>query len=156
MQPRLPIKFAHLSGFLAIFVLSALSLTFAAAEAGEGVAVSWPDGTTNSVLVEEARGAISFEASPASTQLRRIDVSQARIPATVINLKLDQFQPLRLEVVDLQGNLVKTLAEGLWAEGDHQMAWHHENEHDVVLETGTYLVRLTPTLGATEGLAMGR
>lgn len=90
----------------------------------------------------------------ASTQLRKIAVSEASNPATVINLELDQFQPLRLEVVDRKGNLVKTLAEGLWAEGTHQMAWHFENEDGDLLEGGVYYVRLSPEPAATEGLAL--
>jgi hypothetical protein len=143
-----------LSGFVTLFVLSTLSLTFATATAGEGDVVSRLDGTSNPAPGNS--GALTFEANYASTQLRRIDISEAHIPATVINLKLQDFQPLRLEVVDRQGNLVKTLADGLWAEGDHQMAWHHQNEEDEILEDGVYFVRLTPELAGTEGLALGR
>ena len=154
MQPRLPIKFATLSGFVTLFVLSTLSLTFVTATAGEGVAVSWLDGT--GTIAAANSDAISFEANPASTQLQKIDLSEARIPATVINLELDHFQPLRLEVVDSEGSLVKTLAEGLWAEGSHQMAWHFENEDGEVLEGGVYYVRLSPEPAASDGLAMAR
>lgn len=154
MQPRLPNQFATLSGFVTICVLFTLSLTFVTATAGEGVAVSWLDRTpTHSPGTNDT---ITFEATHTSTQLRMIDVSEARIPATVINLELDEFQPLRLEVVDGEGNLVKTLAKGLWAEGNHQMAWHHQNEDDEVLESGVYFVRLSAEPTDTEGLAMAR
>ena len=154
MQPRVPIQFATLSHLVTLIVLSTLSLTFVTATAGEGVEVSWLDGTRT--IANATGAAISFEANPASTQLRRIDVSESSVAATVINLRLGQFQPLRLEVVDREGNLVKPLAEGLWAEGDHQMAWHHENENDEVLESGIYFVRLSPEPVAGDGLAMAR
>ena len=153
MQPRLPIQFATLSGFL-ILVLSTLSLTFAVATADEGVVVSWLDGTTNSVEEAKPASSISFRAAAATTQLRIVELGQADTPATVINLQLDRFQPIRLEVVDLEGRLVKTLADGLWAQGVHQMAWHHENQDDERLETGRYIVRLVPTDATAEGLAL--
>ena len=116
------------------------------------------DGTTSPVRAPMATDWISFEANQSTTrtQLRMVDVSRTTLIATVIDLELDEFRPLRLEVVDQDGRVVKTLADGLWAAGRHQMAWYHENEDDEVLETGTYFVRLTPTLGATEGLALIR
>jgi hypothetical protein len=155
MQPRLPIQFATLSGFL-ILVLSTLSLTFAPATAGEGVAVSWLDGTTDRVADEGTAPVLNFRAAPAATQLKLIELGLTDSPATVINLELDAFQPLRLEVVDMEGRVVKTLADGLWAQGHHQMAWHHENQDDEPLEGGRYIVRLTPTDAAAEGLALAR
>jgi hypothetical protein len=156
MQPRLPVQSLFGPLFTILIVLSALSLTFAPSAADEGVAVSWPDGTVAPTPMPVSSGALTFEANRVSTQLRIIDVAQARIPATVINLRLDDFRPLKLEVVDLDGNLVKTLADGLWAQGNHQMAWYHENQDEEVLESGLYVVRLTPDFAATEGLAMSR
>jgi hypothetical protein len=156
LQSRLPIRSLIGSRLPLFIVLSALSLTFAPAAANEGDAVSWPDGTVARVQPEVAQGAITFDTTRTSTQQKLIDISQTKLPATVINLKLDDFRPLKLEVVDLDGNLIKTLADGLWAEGVHQMAWYHQNEQDELLENGLYVLRLTPEPTAAEGLALAR
>ena len=149
MQPRLPIKFAG-TLLLSFVVLSVLLAPSSASEA------SGMDRATSTVRGPVGTDWISLKAHPAATQLRMVDVARTTLVATVIDLELDEFRPMRLDIVDLDGNVVKILADGLWAEGRHQMAWYHENEDDEVLESGTYVVRLTPTLGATEGLALVR
>jgi hypothetical protein len=88
LQSRLPIR-SLIGSLLPLFiVLSALSLTFAPAAANEGDAVSWPDGTVARVQPEVAQGAITFDTTRTSTQQKLIDISQTKLPATVINLKL--------------------------------------------------------------------
>lgn len=142
-----PTRFVSSRITLPLFVLSLLALTFATATAREGVVVSWTDGTTDTVQTVTVRApaaadAIEFEGVTPVPQLRLIDVAQATRPATVIDFRLDEFRPMRLAVYDLEGRLVRELADGLWASGPHRMAWHHENEQGEVLEHGVYVVRM--------------
>ena len=151
-----PTRFVSSRLALPLFVLSLLALTFATATAREGVVVSWTDGTTETVSAPVAADTIEFEASASVPQLRLIDVEQATRPATVIDFRLDDFRPMRLAVYDLEGRLVRELADGLWAEGRHRMAWHHENEAGEVLEGGVYVVRMICGESADTQVALAR
>jgi hypothetical protein len=146
------------SRFLAVlllFVLSALAPTFAHATAGEGVVVSWPDGTRESLRPDPQLEALAFGTDP-EPQLHLVDVSRATLPATVIDFELDAFRPLQLAVYDLEGRLVCQLAEGLYAAGSHRMAWHHENQDGEILKRGLYVVRLTTGPAHGEHLVLSR
>lgn len=152
---QLPTRFAppSTSHLLQILVLSALTLTFANATAREGVVVSWPDGTSEPVPAQNASDAIAFDASASTPQLRLVDVAEVTLPATVIDFTLAEFQPVRLAVYDLEGRLVRDLADGTYARGSHRLAWHHENEEGEVLEDGLYVVRLITGPAAEVALA---
>ena len=153
-----PTQFAPLSGsrLAPLIVLSALTLTFATATAREGVVVSWPDGTSEPVPAATDDDAIAFEAHASTSQLRLVDVGQTSLPATVIDFELDAFRPLRLAVYDLEGRLVRELADGLYARGAHRMAWHHENEDGELLDDGLYVVRMHAGPSESEALALAR
>ncbi len=158
MQPQFPTERAPRSGtrILSFEFLFTLSLTYSAANAFEGVVVARLDGTTHSVLTTMGADAIAFDNAGRTPQVRLVDVAQSTLPLTVIDFELDGFLTTRLEVFDLQGRVVRTLADGLWAEGSHRMAWHHENDAGEKLEEGVYVVRLSTDPGPTGHLTMAR
>jgi len=158
MQPQFPTERAPRSGtrILSFVFLFTLSLTFSAAHAREGVVVTRLDGTTHAVRTTMDSDAIAFDAAEQTTQVRLIDVAQTTLPLTVIDFELDGFLPTRLEVFDLEGRAVRTLADGLWAEGNHRMAWHHENDAGEKLEEGVYVVRLSTEQEPIGRLTMAR
>lgn len=154
-----PTRFVPLPGFrlaLQLLVLSALTLTFANATAREGVVVKAPDGTRTTVHAEEATDAVAFAADANRPQLALVDVARTTIPATVIDFELDEFRPVQLAVYDLEGRLVCELARGVYARGEHRMAWHHENQDGEVLEDGVYVLRMTTGARAGQDLALAR
>ncbi|HKK73274.1 MAG TPA: FlgD immunoglobulin-like domain containing protein [Candidatus Krumholzibacteria bacterium] len=87
--------------------------------------------------------------------LRLVDLGDVRAPATAIDFELASTRSLRLEVLDLEGNLVRTLARGTWAEGSHQLAWHHDADDGQTLDHGLFLVRIVAE-GTPSGLAAAR
>jgi hypothetical protein len=145
MQPQFPIEPAPRSGprILSFVFLFTLSLTFSAAHALEGVVETRSDGTAHTVRTPMDSDSIAFDTAGHTPQVRLVDVGQTTLPLTVIDFELDGFRPTRLEVFDLEGRAVRTLADGLWARGNHRMAWHHENDSGEQLESGIYVVRLS-------------
>ncbi len=87
-------------------------------------------------------------------EVRLVDLDGGT-PATAIDFELDTTRTLRLEVLDLQGNVVRTLAHGTWAEGAHRLAWHHDADDGEVIEQGLFVVRLVPE-HTDPGLATAR
>jgi hypothetical protein len=158
MQPQFPTERAPRSGstILSFVFLFTLSLTFSAANALEGVVVTRLDRTTHAVRMPMDANAIAFDSTDQTPQVRLVDVANSTLPVTVIDFQLDEFLPTRLEVFDLQGRVVRTLADGLWAEGSHRMAWYHENEAGEKLEEGVYVVRLTTNREPAGHLTMAR
>jgi hypothetical protein len=158
MQPQFPTERASSSGsrILSLVFLFTLSLTFSAAHALEGVVVARLDGTTHTVQAPMESDSIAFAVAGQTPQVRLVDVAQTTLPLTVIDFALGGFLPTRLEVFDLQGRVVRTLADGLWAEGNHRMAWHHENDSGEQLEEGIYVVRLSTDREPVGRLTMAR
>ncbi|ACY49597.1 HAF repeat-containing protein [Rhodothermus marinus] len=64
--------------------------------------------------------------------------------ATTITLRLPVAQPVRLEVIDLQGRSVRTLIDGWLPEGTHRVRFESRS-----LAPGLYLCRLQATSGPT-------
>ena len=156
MSERHPQRGSKHHRSLLLLVLSLLMLTFRPASATEGVVVSWTDGTTSTLAEPADSDAVRFGSTAGSDQLRVIYVSRAALPATVIDFALEGFRPTRLEVLDLDGEVVRTLADGLWAEGAHRMAWHHDTDQGRRLEDGIYVLRLSVESPATDSLALAR
>lgn len=78
----------------------------------------------------------------AQDDLAVIDLRQTGLPATAVDFRVERDQRLRLEVRDLDGRLVNTLADGLWAAGDHRLAWYHHDAAGKSVDEGLYVVRL--------------
>jgi hypothetical protein len=56
---------------------------------------------------------------------------------TVIGFNLREAGPVRLAVYDSKGQLVKTLVDGIMANGQHQVTWNADN-----LPAGIYYYRI--------------
>ena len=69
---------------------------------------------------------------------------QTRKGTTIIpvHFELEQSRELAIEVMDRDGHVVRTLADGLWARGDHVLAWYGEDDDGKSLTAGIYSVRL--------------
>lgn len=133
---------------LATFV--ALIVTFVAvapASAHEGqdfdavTVLARVDGRLEGVTFDRASSSTTLVASP-GRELRLIDLDRVDAPATAIDFALETEGALRLEILDLDGNVVRTLAEGTWARGSHRLAWQHDSEAGEGLEEGLYVARL--------------
>ncbi len=64
-------------------------------------------------------------------------------PVTRIAFALDRNGPVRLEVFDLQGRLVRTLADEPMTAGDHTVLWDGRADGGQPAASGTYVYRLT-------------
>ncbi|NNF07688.1 MAG: matrixin family metalloprotease [Candidatus Eisenbacteria bacterium] len=62
--------------------------------------------------------------------------------ATLITYNLPEASPVRLEVFDAQGRLVRTLANGVQAAGEHVVRWNGDMEDGGRAAAGLYIVRL--------------
>lgn len=109
------------------------------------------DGQVRSVQANRADASLRVGSGH---EVRLVDLDGGT-PATAIDFELDTTRTLRLEVLDLQGNVVRTLAHGTWAEGAHRLAWHHDADDGEVIEQGLFVVRLVPE-HADPGLATAR
>jgi flagellar hook assembly protein FlgD len=58
-------------------------------------------------------------------------------PSTLIGYDLPRDSHVSLEIFDLNGRLVKTLINGYFRAGKHQVAWNADQ-----ISSGIYLVRL--------------
>ncbi len=62
---------------------------------------------------------------------------------TTIRFALPVGAEVRLEVFDVQGRRVATLAQGQWEAGYHAVEWRQRSENGRRVEPGVYLYRLT-------------
>jgi hypothetical protein len=63
-------------------------------------------------------------------------------PATTIQFSLRQPSDVELAVYNLHGQLVTTLAAGVWPAGRHAVTWHGDNAAGRPVASGVYLARL--------------
>lgn len=64
-------------------------------------------------------------------------------PATRIPFQLDRRAAVRMEVFDIQGRLLKTLADAVFEVGRGEVRWDGRDAGGRMMPSGTYLVRLT-------------
>jgi len=64
-------------------------------------------------------------------------------PSTKISFALPAAGVVKLQIYDLLGNLVTTLANGKYASGKYQMIWNGRNRAGELVAGGVYLYRLT-------------
>jgi hypothetical protein len=78
-------------------------------------------------------------------------------PATEIAFTLPAGGPARLDVVDLRGRIVRTLASGELAAGPHRIRWDGRDDAGRLAAAGTYLARLaTPRRTATAKITLAK
>ncbi|MGC9361426.1 MAG: FlgD immunoglobulin-like domain containing protein [Candidatus Syntrophosphaera sp.] len=63
-------------------------------------------------------------------------------PSTTISYQLPASGPVRLDIYNVRGQLVKTLVEGLKSSGAHQIVWDGKDRHGNSVSSGVYLIRL--------------
>ncbi len=64
-------------------------------------------------------------------------------PSTSIEYTLPHAADVKLEVYNLQGQLVSVLAAGVQSPGNHQVVWDGRDMNDQPVVSGTYMYRLT-------------
>ena len=137
---------------LPIPTLVALCFVFVATLAGpvqahEGrsdaavTALARVDGQMQGIALASAADAVALHA-PGDRELRIVDLGSTDRAATAIDFEVASPQALRLDVLDLEGQVVRTLAEGVWGRGSHRLAWHHDSAAGESLQGGLYVVRL--------------
>jgi hypothetical protein len=57
--------------------------------------------------------------------------------STTISFSLEQSEKVSIKIFDMTGRIVKTLADGLFAEGENKIEWNVENENP-----GMYFLRM--------------
>jgi hypothetical protein len=62
--------------------------------------------------------------------------------ATSLSLALPEPGSVRVAVYDVQGRLVRTLADRAWPAGVHRLAWDGRDEGGRAVAAGVYLARL--------------
>jgi flagellar hook assembly protein FlgD len=61
----------------------------------------------------------------------------------MLSFELPESHDVRLEVFDLLGRRVRTLASGTLPAGPHRVGWDRTTHEGVRLSAGIYIVRLT-------------
>jgi hypothetical protein len=67
-----------------------------------------------------------------------------------LTFALPRAMPARLEVYAIDGALVRTLAAGTLAAGEHAAAWDLRDAQGIAVAPGVYLARLVTPLGSLE------
>jgi endonuclease I len=78
----------------------------------------------------------------ASIQLHQ-NVPNPFNPSTLISYELAEDGPVKLEIFDVAGRLVKVLAQEIQTQGSHQLNWYGRNQDGQMAATGVYFYRLT-------------
>jgi len=63
-------------------------------------------------------------------------------PSTTIPFHLERASQVKLTVINLMGQTVRTLAEGTLAAGHHRLQWNGRNDAGEIVATGAYRFRL--------------
>jgi len=63
-------------------------------------------------------------------------------PLTTIVFSLQKTCPVRLEVFDLRGRMIRLLVEGNRPSGRHEVSWRGDNSHGERVPSGVYFYRL--------------
>jgi hypothetical protein len=64
-------------------------------------------------------------------------------PSTVINFSLPAASKVMLNVYDITGQLVRTLASGEMAAGRHSVRWHGSDKFNRIVAAGIYLYKIS-------------
>ncbi len=105
----------------------------------DGLDLSYPDGAVTGVETPPARMPL-LGAAPNPFN-----------PRTTITFTLAETQPVQLAVYGLNGRLIRTLGDGTWAAGSHDVVWDGSDQAGAPMPSGVYLVRL---VGGREVQAM--
>ncbi len=94
------------------------------------------------------------EAVPARTLLLQ-NVPNPFNPETTIRFDLHRTSPVRLELFDVRGRLVRTLVQATLPAARHAVAWNGRDDAGRRVPSGTYIYRLqTPDLVRSRTMAL--
>ncbi len=93
------------------------------------------------IVVEQVTVGAGQAGLPDRTRLQLARPSPFR-SGTTLAFDLASPSPVRLEIFDLRGARVRTLAEGMLPAGRHQLAWRGDDDGGRPLAAGVYLARL--------------
>ena len=106
----------------------------------------WDAVQNQSTDVSDADFAIQTAVSVDDLPTARVALHQNRPnpfnPRTEIRFALPAAQEIGLKVYDLEGRLVRILADGWQEAGEHTLYWHGENNHGERVASGIYFYRL--------------
>jgi len=92
-------------------------------------------GTTTGIVAENSNGL------PNEFQLEQ-NFPNPFNPSTTIPLHLEKSAYIKLTVINLMGQTVRVLSEGVAAAGDHSVRWDGRNDAGEIVSAGVYLFRL--------------
>jgi hypothetical protein len=64
-------------------------------------------------------------------------------PTTTINYRVPESSPVKIEIYDFLGKLVKTLVNTIEGPGEHSITWNGRNEKNESVASGLYLYKIT-------------
>jgi len=85
------------------------------------------------------------DVTPARTTVLEQNRPNPFNPTTAIAFSLDRDGPVRLDIFDLQGRLVRSLVDGTRAAGEHRVVWDGRDGAGIAAASGTYVYRLETT-----------
>ena len=99
-------------------------------------ALTVPASGSTTVSADEVQ-AVDFLATPSPNPFRG---------SAMIRFGLARAGQVRLELFDVAGRRIQTLANGAYAPGPHTVTWNGRDQHGNDVKTGIYFVRLmTPS-----------
>jgi hypothetical protein len=132
------------------------------AVAGGSLVRRWADGTLEiAAAALPAGGSSVVTVTPLTTSAPSPHFTATRLlgaapnpfnPATVVRFELAIGGPVSLAVHDLQGRLVRRLAQGVFAAGRHEARWDGAAEDGRAVAAGVYVLRLSAVGAVDEGM----
>ena len=106
----------------------------------DGAGTSWGWAIDNIEIVSQ--GISEAADTPRAVSLAR-NYPNPFNPMTTISFSLPARGPVRLQVFDVRGRLVRTLLDEIRPEGEQQVTWDGCDDHEKPAAAGVYLYRLT-------------
>jgi len=105
----------------------------------DGFAEGWGWAIDNIVIT--STGSTGVDDVPAAFALAP-NVPNPFNPSTTITFSLPRDERIRLDVIDLRGRRVRTLAQGPHLAGEHRVVWDGRDAQGMPAASGTYVYRL--------------
>ncbi len=64
-------------------------------------------------------------------------------PSTIVSFTLKHESPVRIDIYDVRGRKVRTLADAFYDAGQHHVSWNGTNDRGQDVASGVYLLKLT-------------
>ncbi|MCB0301992.1 MAG: T9SS type A sorting domain-containing protein, partial [Calditrichaeota bacterium] len=63
-------------------------------------------------------------------------------PQTTIHFEIAEAAPVRVDVYTIEGRLVNRIYSGLLSSGEHHFQWHGDDNGNVPVASGVYVVQV--------------